>query len=312
MEHILKLGDQLIETYQGISFVQSIIMAHENVKNEILNCYINLETFYFNGNLILVFSDVSWEDFRIRDIVHMDMYKLENIKKNNITNFIKERIDRNEYILIFKIDEYYLPYSKSFRKTHYIHDTYIYGYDKEELLVMAYSNNKLQKLRVHEKAIKKGIYKAWVKNKEIFICTLHVNKFIKIELDIEKIIQSLKYYLNCMNNNGEMSEEKIYGIGVNKVLKKYLAEKKNKNIDLRLFRQLYEHKKIMRIRLSEIKKIIRINDELIKEVVDLESMTENILNMALKYNLTGNAGIINRIITILDNIEDKEMVFIDN
>lgn len=31
-----------------------------------------------------------------------------------------------------------------------------------------------------------------------------------------------------MNNNGEMSEEKIYGIGVNKVLKKYLAEKKIK------------------------------------------------------------------------------------
>lgn len=49
---------------------------------------------------------------------------------------------------------------------------------------MAYSNNKLQKLRVHEKAIKKGIYKDWVKNKEIFICTLHVNKFIKIELDL--------------------------------------------------------------------------------------------------------------------------------
>lgn len=311
---ILKLENQPIETFQGISFVQSIILAHDNVKNELYNNYINLVCNDSNNinNIIISFPDVTWEDFRLRDIVYMDIYKISNIKRNNFASFLKERIDHNDYILIFNIDEFYLTYSKAYRKIHNIHDTYIFGYDDHEFMVMAYKKNKLQRIRVNQNEIISGIYKIWSKDKDIGICTLHVNKLANIDIDLNNIIICMKNYLESKDNSGEViNDNNIYGLNIYKLLEKYLTEKKvGANVDLRIFRILLEHKKIMRLRIKALIDIYNVNTEFHNEIVEIEHMAESLFNMIIKYLKSYNTNIMERAVLVLKKIEYKERLLL--
>jgi hypothetical protein len=315
MKKILKLENQPIETYQGISFMQSIILAHNNIKNEIYNSYINLVCNNSNNinDIKLNFLDVTWEDFRLRNLVHMYIYILSNIIKDNISSFLKERIDHNDYILIFNIDEFYLSYSKAYQKNHYIHDTYIFGYDNDEFAVMAYKNSNLQRIWVNQNEIKTGIHKAWIKDKDIGICTLQVYEYVNQEIDISKIINNLNYYLNSKDNNGNSFNDNTYGISIYKKLDEYIFNKKGEtSVDLRLFRMFWEHKKMMRLRIEKINEIFCLDNERLFEIKEIENMANIIFNMMIKYSLKCDIDIMQRTLFMLSKIEQKEKSFIEN
>lgn len=319
MKKVLKLENQPIATYNSISFVQSIILAHSNLKNELYNSYINLICRYSDDlkSVGMTFLDVAWEDFRLRGLVNMELYSVSYIREGNIASFIKERIEHDYYVLLYKIDEFYLPYSEFYQKGHYMHDTYIYGYENDDFLVMAFTkNNKLERVSVKQKEIEDGLYSAWLQDQGLGFCSLQVNNFIRKRLNIKQIGDSLYNYLNGKDNKGNNSSDfTAYGLQVYDLIKSFLNNYiilDNKvGLDIRVFRTLWEHKKLMKLRIEKIGEVYDIDNQYHIEAEELERKAQALFFALIKYYKTYDIDIIKRAVLILDDIKEKEKVIIE-
>lgn len=56
---------------------------------------------------------------------------------DNVIGLIKNAIDRNAYVM-FCVDTYYVHAYSSYRKSHFPHEIFIYGYDEDELYTLDY------------------------------------------------------------------------------------------------------------------------------------------------------------------------------
>lgn len=317
MKKMLPLADTPTETYQGTSFILSILLAYENTKNVYYNNYINLECNNVDDifEIRLDFAGTSWENYRLSGVADMNMYYLRNIHEEKFAGFIKERIDQGNYILFYNIDEYYLSYSKHFQYDHLWHDTYIYGYDEEKFCVMAYRNRKLSKFDVPIYEIQKGMYFHENADKNLSFCTFRPNTIINESIDLLHIKQSFYNYLDS-HYQTEENETKSYGISVYDALIKCLCRvlsdsgEKNSDIDFRPFRLLWEHKKIVKEHILKIIELLKFNSEISIMVEEIESIAEIIFRLVIKYSAVNDALLLKRVIYYLIQMREKEEKFI--
>lgn len=102
MKKLLPLVSPPIATYQGSSFILGVLLAHENTANVLYNNYVNLECndTYNIYEVNLEFTNISWEDYRLSGIAEMNLYYIKNICHTKFIDFIKERIDQGNYIIL--------------------------------------------------------------------------------------------------------------------------------------------------------------------------------------------------------------------
>lgn len=305
MGKILPLVMPPIETYQSSSFILGIILAHNHTKNAFCNKYINLvcnDTAKIS-DLHLSFSGVSWEDYRRSGIAEMDLYYLKNIAQTCFINFIKERIDQDNYILLYSIDEFYLSYSNHYTVKHVIHDTYIYGYDENFFHIMAYSNRKLQMLTVPMYEILNAMYHGSSQTPNTSFCTFRPYHAVSVQVDYNQILQGLSDFID---ENKKYSDNRIYGTHVYDILQKCIlsiindSNHERKDLDLRAFRILWEHKKVLNHHI----KLIKINN--IDEMDEIERLSHIVFSLSMKYNITYDPSLLSKIIDYLNKIKERE------
>lgn len=303
-------------TYQGAAFILGIILATPNIANEYYNNYIDLvcnNTEQMN-ELELEFARVTWEDFRLNGIAEMNLFHLKNIERDKFIGFINERIDQNNYILLYEIDEYYLSYSEYYHKDHFIHDTYIYGYDADSFYIMAYKEKKLTMQEVAKDEIVEGIYSYYNFGHDESFCTFRPCHSVAKAIDTNKIISSIKEYLG---NKKESCDEKVYGLETYGVIQKCILNiyKNSKDdvceeLDIRVMRLLWEHKKVLNDHIQKLQEYIKTNNKITEKFVDLENISHDIFLMAIKYNLTHRKRILKTIIEALDILKDREKEYL--
>lgn len=308
---ILPLVMPPVETYQDTSFVLGIILAHDHTKNAFCNNYI--EWFCKDTDKIkdlrLRFANVSWEDYRRWGIAEMDLYHLKNIAQTNFINFIKERIDQDNYILLYSIDEFYLSYSPHYANRHFIHDTYIYGYEKNSFCIMAYSGRKLKMFTVPSYEILDAMYHSFSENPDTTFCTFRPYHAVSVDIDYDQIRQGLA---NFINENKQYNDGKAYGLRVYDILQNSLLSIINdinsnkKEIDLRVFRVLWEHKKV----LSHHIKLL--DSSYTNEVNKVEQLSHIVFSLSMKYSVTYNHALLYKIIDYLNQIKENETHLIRN
>lgn len=306
MEKILPMAIPPSETYQLQSFMMGIMLQNKNVRNVLFNSYINL---YISENAwdkeTLEFIDAECESYRLTGIGEMDLFYLQNISKEKCKDFLKERIGQDNYLLLFEIDEYELFYSEYYKKEHFMHDTYVYGYDDTHFYVMAYSQGHLRLMKVPEQQIINGLYSQL--NEESHFCSFRVYHKAKIKLSIKKILSQIDYYLA----GGKNELGRTVGISVYDHLQQTLTEVENNRnedemLNPRVFRMLWEHKKMILFRNFHLaEKIVTLND-LMPSAKKLEQQGAMVMLMMLKYNLKKDFGIVKRIKEKLDEMKDIE------
>ena len=89
--------------------------------------------------------DYQEEYFFYKDVLefsHKGYKQLSSIE--NIVNYAIERLDEGNYLNIF-IDEYYIKTKSTYMKQHFVHETFIYGYDNQKncFMGMGFDNNGL-------------------------------------------------------------------------------------------------------------------------------------------------------------------------
>ncbi len=80
----------------------------------------------YDGGLGIDFID--WEEVykEVLSEVRLSRYML--LKENSIVNFLKDSIDRGYYAIIY-LDEYYLLGKRDYHKSHFVHESLVYGFD---------------------------------------------------------------------------------------------------------------------------------------------------------------------------------------
>lgn len=301
-----------MKTYQGSSFIGNVIFSYDNVKNEYYNHYINIgsksiDSVSIRGNIALNYIDSIWDHYLNNGLAEMQLYYIKNLDKSKFISFLRERIDQNNYILFYKIDEFYLSYSDNYMKMHYIHDTYIYGYVNDFFIVFAYSKNKLERLLVPMEEIVEGIYNTLKEADDLSFCTFRVNKHVSVNLNIDMIKKNISEYLLPE----QLDDDHVYGIKTYEVIEKYLDMlKRCKNdelkIDMRVFRFLWEHKTIMKERFLYVSNICPIFKIETIKINDLENLSSSVFMMMLKYSVTKKKKLVELSMCRIREIQIKE------
>lgn len=307
-----------IETYQGSSFVLGVLLSYDNVRNVYYNNYINLECSdtdrIFDMNL--QFTNALWEDYRVKGIAEMNLFHIKNLSRNIFQNFLKERIDQGNYILLHRVDEYYLSYSSWFENKHYMHDAYIYGYNKDSFYVMAYREGKLKKNEVLYKEIENALFCLLETNEDVYFCTFRPNYAINIPIDLQNIGMEYYNYVNSLSSE-KVFNDKVYGINIYNVLIKCVDALQNidaskAQIDFRPLRCLWEHKKVMRDRVLKLSTMVSIDVETYRLVDELEHDANIVFLLMMKFVATHDKRILDKVVKRIKTMREKELLLKNN
>ncbi|MDE7274053.1 MAG: BtrH N-terminal domain-containing protein [Lachnospiraceae bacterium] len=304
---MLKVDEPLIRANQGSSYIQAIIMAHENISDMVLINYTNLYCSFEDNyeNIDLEFTNSSWEYYRSIGLADMNLFHRKFLSPEKFGDFLKERIDQNNYLLLYSVDEFYLPYTQYYMSRHYEHDAYIYGYEDTDFFAMGYLNDMLQTIRVKQVDIINAFFSSYLEDNTSF-CTFKINENVYVKSDIDMILDSLEKYM-CESRVDEI-KQLATGTGVYDVIDKYLehfidCHLSREKIDLKIFRTIWEHKKMLCVKFQE-QHIIKHESQ--NSLYECERDALAIFRMSLKFMKSGEEDILNSMRSGLKRLRTKE------
>ena len=263
----LPLVDPIFSTYHFHGAGSAIISENSSIRNWYLNesVILSCETdFLKNRNS----PELNIVNCCIHENPCLDKYwiNLRFMNAKDLNTFIRRILNQGYYAHLWGVDDYYLPGKTWYRERHFCHDLLIYGYDSDEktYLVYAYNQNWVYTTfeipikdcnRARASMIKQNIYgNMWVMkpNSEVII------------FEPKTAINNIKQYLNNTCNNASAKTNEVYGIQVQNYLVKYMDKLIDGSIayehmDRRIFRLIWEHKKVMQERLRKIEEELNLN-----------------------------------------------------
>lgn len=219
---------------------------------------------------------------------------------NSFTEYIEHQI-MHSYYLDACLDTFYLSCSMNYNKKHFIHQTFIYGFDNEKRQVFIsdfYDNGRYTRKIVSYDEINKSI-----EGIDYFINLYRYDDFnYKINLDLLKL--TIEDYINCKDSQKKFefsyvsyNKDILYGINFYNYIVDVFS--KEDYIDIRPFHILCDHKVMMKIRLEYLYRMNIFNSERIKEISTtndlLISHSMRLRNMVLKYNINHDSELLSEI-----------------
>jgi hypothetical protein len=261
-------------------------------------------------------------------LLHVTQLPLDFLKpKNSIINFLIDSVSSGYYVY-FHVDEFYLRDRSSYQKSHFCHDILISGYNniKEVFSISGY--DKSHHFRNSEASYYEILYgfinvdyqSILEKFPEYPVEYIHLlkinNQLMEDSIDIKAFIMDIEDYLNGTNSTSSSNpfykDGLSYGINIYNNFIKYLELLKNGvhlKLDIRPFHLLYEHKKIMRMRIeyfnvsgTNLKK----RESLLDSFKFIEKTSLIIKNLFMKYLFNKENSELDRITLALNSMMERE------
>lgn len=332
--NLLPVSDPMITTYTQHAHLLSILSNYEYTYPWIFTNYIQL---YINKDY-----KHNWGDFyfpspyevRPSDTCQWIISQKINRKSiarqwNSAVDFVVDSIHSNHYVHAM-VNLFYVPVSDCYHEVHLNHDLLVYGYDLD------------QELFYVSDFFKGGIYSREVISfKDFNLAFLHydtvphhkeldyLNGLIYLyqfdqeckyrrDLDIQAVMNSIRHYLNNTvpeywhhYNFGADKEKLDFGRQIYATLKNYAKTTSElaSALDIRPFYLLYDHKKIMMLRLQYLYNNGYIGEDAVEAIRHFSVIQENAriaVNIVLKYNASLNKRLIDRLLQTLTDIDDAE------
>lgn len=328
---ILPVSYPLITTYSQHAHLLSILTYYDFTYPWIFTNYIqmfinkdykhNWGDFYFPSAYETRPSDTC--QWLVTQKIHRNL--VEN-KWKSVIDFIIEAIDSNNYVHTM-LNYYYLPNSERYKILHLHHDIFVYGYDKNRKVLYCsdffrsgiYSQEEISFSDFTLAFSKYNLTKnPDYLNEMVYLYKFNIDYRNKYKFSTDAVMDSIKCYLN--NNpqeywnifNYENDKKNMdFGMEIYKTLKNYantLLDSENE-FSIRPYSLLYDHKRIMTLRLEYLFKQGHIEEfglDNIKRYSQIETQAKTIVNILVKCSISKNAGLIDKAIDILNNIEKEE------
>ena len=231
------------------------------------------------------------------------------------SDYVEHLIDR-DYCLEACLDRFYFEFSESYNKTHYIHSTFIYGYDNEKNIMYIsdfFSGDRYEKKEVSYDEINASMNNNW-------IIAIFGNGETEYQLNEKLMKISFEEYLNSRDSfkkyefsHHEYNQDVIYGLEYYD----YLIDriKRDGFVDVRMYHLLYDHKILMKFRLEYLVELERYNSDklesLIKKTETLihESLVTRSCAMLFDFNKTKAKE--DNLIEMIANLKQKDREFVE-
>lgn len=236
--------------------------------------------------------------------------RLEKMKIN-IIEFIICFIDDDNYIDV-ELDEFYVPDRDAFETLHRAHSNLIFGYDRlnRTFDISGYTSGSIYK---SGKITFEQFEKAYIRSFDTKISLLKPHSYYTFTFNIETVKQQLIGFLNSSDTLADLAINRnpqidiVYGLDVYDYLIQNLLYARN---DIRPLYLIYEHKKIMLMRLQYMNRHNIISSDLFDyiypEYKALEKLALVARNLHLKNIATHSIKYMDKIIESLKIIKNKE------
>ena len=235
----------------------------------------------------------------------------------DILPFIVACIDKGYYVQP-TVDEYFLPDSAAYQKRPLVHETLIYGYDKQTFVGIGYNKNgdyasyyimfsELEQAIVH--ADLTGHYDP--DGLRLFKSASHA----RYDFDIHLVREQITDFLHSRNTSHRFRmvanpADGAYGLATYPCLKSYIESFLYFpfSFDIRPVHILWEHKKCMvnRLNYMEDQGYLKSEDGFSIQYDGLARKTGMLRMMLLKFKITRSPDLIRRVLSNLDGIEEVE------
>ncbi|MBR5223351.1 MAG: hypothetical protein IKV81_04225 [Clostridia bacterium] len=266
----LPLIEPLYKTYHHYSFTTAVLYENPTIRNWFLSNAINLSCNrkFLSGYTTPEIFVVNAGDLR-NDLLEIIRYPMRFLG-GHINFLICNLLDAGYYIHFCGVDDYYVNGKTWYKERHFSHNGMICGYDREkkEYCIYAYDKNWVYKKfwtsqkgfnRGKDAMLKKGVYGD--------LCAVKP-KAEKIEFSTNAALKGIENYLDSdLNKYPEDGEGNVKGIVVHEYIAKYVDKLINGDIpynkmDRRIFRLIWEHKKVMLERIERIEEHLKISNEI--------------------------------------------------
>ncbi|MCR4678151.1 MAG: hypothetical protein K5679_05270 [Lachnospiraceae bacterium] len=328
----LKWKPSSIKTYVYESYMLGIMEANGNAYKEwMLSNYIQLNChddiykdrdvfFAFYGD-VAIYSPyikaqrLSWAYLRSLDL--------------DLVALFKKSLELG-YYLYFKLDEYYVPDRRTYGTDHYLHDNLIVGYNEEGFIVLGYNCRGICEKCImgFDRLVMSLESNVTDKDADSWEDKMYTLRYIDADYKLNSYLikESLYDYLHSISRKDKSKRfanplpDTVYGLATYDKVKEYLRyliagdEAFNEgafisgkaHIDNRIFRIIMEHKIIMMERIEYLaSKMGNLND-ISNEYKDVLKIAELTHNIAVKYQLTGNKNLLEKLIKNVEIIKDRD------
>ncbi|BCJ94250.1 hypothetical protein acsn021_18190 [Anaerocolumna cellulosilytica] len=329
VQKILPVSEPMITTYTHHAHLLSVLTHYRQAYPWIFSNYIHL---FINKDYVNKWGDFYFPlPYEIRTPETCNWIETQKVNRHlvetkwdSVINFVKECIDTENYIHTM-INYAYLPVSDRYKRSNTNHDIFIYGYDtdKKELYVSDFFKGgkySHQMISFEDFTLAFSQYHQAVNNDYLrqVVYLYKFNNGCGYQFSIQNIVNSFRMYLSGQvpeywdqYNNGNR-QEIVFGTQIYETLKNYAVRlmKKEEPFDARAFYMLYDHKKLMALRLKYLKEqgyFITIHNDLnISKAEEMEIITRDMVNVLLKFRFNNNPRELDRVIKLLEETQKRE------
>ena len=260
----LPLIEPLYSTYHYQGPGTAILANNPSIRNWYLNqvmiliCTHKFLNGFTTPELHMVES--TWNDNPYFD---KKWYSMEFLEGH--THFvIRKLLDAGYYVCFSGIDDYYVEGKSWYHERHFNHDGCICGYNQENKTYCIYSYDKnwiYQKFWTTQKSFEAGRKAQHKKGQHGIICGIKPN-MDQVSFCYGTALKKIAEYLDSsMEKYPESAEGTVFGIVVHDYIAKYVGKLYDgsipyEKIDRRVFRVIWEHKKVMLERIALIEEAL--------------------------------------------------------
>lgn len=295
-------------TYNFQGMAGAIICNNPSIWNWYLNKAVNLKctTKFLSG---FTSPMITTENTMLQKVPWLNKVYFPLKYLGNATNhIIRELIDDGYYVWFERVDDYYIKGKSNYKERHFPHDALISGYDLDEktLTIIAYDKDWIFRSfktpmqcfgRAQNAQTKKGDYGV--------LYGIKVQEE-QIKLDLNTIYSGLQKYLES-----SVDSERICGIVVHKYICIYLDKLLDQSIptnriDRRVFRMIWEHKKVMLKRIEAIESALNLGESISSEYSSLVELANHMRMLYVMFQRKPRSSILLNIKEKLETLNNTE------
>lgn len=288
----LPLVDPLFSTYHSLGPCTAIAANNPSIRNWYLNetatlmCSRKFLNGFTSPEIFIPYA--AWWD-----CPHFEVLELSSQFLKGYTSYvIREMIDQGYYVLFSNVDDYYVEGKSWYKEHHFSHDGMICGYDQEKksYCIYAYDSRWIyQKFWTSQKSFNAGCRAMIRQGVFPIFYALKVNDE-KIELMPHVMCNNLKKYLDSnLEKYPFEGDGDVFGIVVHLYIAEYVdklykGEIPYERMDRRVFRAIWEHKKVMLERIKAIEKTLCLGRQISSKYADLVSESDTMRMLYASHN----------------------------
>ncbi len=316
----LPIVEPMYSTYQYQGPGSAIITNNITIKNWYLNNAVDLmcnKNFLTNGRDPCVdIVNSQWEKNPYIDIITIDTRKSDKVLNNIIVRKLKE----GYYIYFNGVDDYYVEGKSNFKVKHIPHDGCICGYDQDNAAYCLHSYDDkwiYKKFWTSCESFYKG--KKAINEKGRFDNFFAIKpKTTKVYFNTSEAIDNIRQYLDSSIKKYPLKAPGfVYGTAVQDYIALYIEKMHNGTIayelkDRRIFRALWEHKKIMLERIEKVEETLNINKSTSERYKAIVSAADKIRVLYIAHNIRRRDSVLPIIRKELIDIKRREREILRN